>query len=249
MSSSPPSPIDRRRDAADAWATVAAGVLLAALGWGAAGWCARRDRAPAPGAVQIYPEMSLTLVAPPMPAVPEPPPPETVPEPEPEPEPEPVLEPESLPPPLPLPEPEPEPEPEPLPKPEPEPVPAAEPPPDAAPAPAAQAAVAEPDGAAGREDAVRAEWLTELRRRIEQSKFYPGMARYARETGTVRLLVEIGPAADLGAVEIVGNTGSALLAQGAREILRRAAERPLGTNALPAGFRVEVPITYRLERR
>ena len=31
--------------------------------------------------------------------------------------------------------------------------------------------------------------------------------------------------------------------------LRRAAERPLGTNALPAGFRVEVPITYRLERR
>ena len=249
MSSSPPSPIDRRRDAADAWATVAAGVLLAALGWGAAGWCAPRDRAPAPGAMQIYPEMSLTLVAPPMPAVPEPPPPETVPEPEPEPEPEPVLEPESLPPPLPLPEPEPEPEPEPLPKPEPEPVPAAEPPPDAAPAPAAQAAVAEPDGAAGREDAVRAEWLTELRRRIEQSKFYPGMARYARETGTVRLLVEIGPAADLGAVEIVGNTGSALLAQGAREILRRAAERPLGTNALPAGFRVEVPITYRLERR
>lgn len=249
MSSSPPSPIDRRRDAADGGATVAAWVLLAALGWGAAGWCARRDRAPAPGAVQIYPEMSLTLVAPPMPAVPEPPPPETVPEPEPEPEPEPVLEPESLPPPLPLPEPEPEPEPEPLPKPEPEPVPAAEPPPDAAPAPAAQAAVAEPDGAAGREDAVRAEWLTELRRRIEQSKFYPGMARYARETGTVRLLVEIGPAADLGAVEIVGNTGSALLAQGAREILRRAAERPLGTNALPAGFRVEVPITYRLERR
>lgn len=235
MSSSPPSPIDRRRDAADGGATVAAWVLLAALGWGAAGWCARRDRAPAPGAVQIYPEMSLTLVTPPMPAVPEPPPPEAVPEPEPEPEPEPVLEPEPLPPPLPEPEPVPEP--------------TVEPPPAAAPAPPAQAAVAEPDGAAGREDAVRAEWLTELRRRIEQSKFYPGMARYARETGTVRLLVEIGPAADLGAVEIVGNTGSALLAQGAREILRRAAERPLGTNALPAGFRVEVPITYRLERR
>ncbi len=245
MSSSPPSPIDRRRDAADAWATVAAGVLLAALGWGAAGWCARRDRAPAPGAVQIYPEMSLTLVAPPMPAVPEPPPPEILPEPEPEPEPEPVLEPEPLPPPLP----EPEPEPEPIPEPEPVPEPTVEPPPEAAPAPAAQAVAAEPDGAAGREDAVRAEWLTELRRRIEQSKFYPGMARYARETGTVRLLVEIGPAADLGAVEIVDNTGSALLAQGAREILRRAAERPLGTNALPAGFRVEVPITYRLERR
>ena len=235
MSSSPPSPIDRRRDAADGGATVAAWVLLAALGWGAAGWCARRDRAPAPGAVQIYPEMSLTLVTPPMPAVPEPPPPEAVPEPEPEPEPEPVLEPEPLPPPLPEPEPVPEP--------------TVEPPPAAAPAPPAQAAVAEPDGAAGREDTVRAEWLTELRRRIEQSKFYPGMARYARETGTVRLLVEIGPAADLGAVEIVDNTGSALLAQGAREILRRAAERPLGTNALPAGFRVEVPITYRLERR
>ena len=243
MSSSPRSPIDRRRDAADGGATVAAWVLLAALGWGAAGWCARRAWDPAPGDVRIYPEMSLTLVAPPMPAVPEPSPPEPELEPElepePEPEPEPVLEPEPLPPPLP--EPEPEPEPVPAPK--------VEPPPDAAPAPAAQAAAAEPDGAAGREDAVRAEWLTELRRRIEQSKFYPGMARYARETGTVRLLVEIGPAADIGAVEIVANTGSAMLAQGAREILRRAAERPLGTNALPDGFRVEVPITYRLERR
>ena len=105
MSSSPPSPIDRRRDAADGWATVAAGVLLAALGWGAAGFCARRDRAPAPGDVQLYPEMSLTLMAPPMPAVPEPPPPEVVPAPAPAPEP--MVEPE------PQPEPEPEPEPEP----------------------------------------------------------------------------------------------------------------------------------------
>jgi protein TonB len=234
MSSSPRSPIDRRRDAADGGATLAAWALLAALGWGVAGFCARRGWAPAPGDLRLDPAVSLTLVAPPMPAVPEPPP-EMRPEPEPEPEPEPVVEPEPLP--------------APAPAPEPPPAPVAEPPPAAAPAPAIQPAVAEPDGAAGHEEAIRSEWLTALRQRIEQSKFYPGMARYSRETGTVRLLVEIGPAADVGAVRILENTGSALLAQGAREILRRAAERPLGTNALPAGFRVEVPITYRLERR
>ena len=230
---------------ADGGATLAAWALLAALGWGVAGFCARRSLEPAPGDVRIYPEMTLTMVAPPMPAVP--PPPEILPEPEPEPEPEPIIAPEPMPEPEPIPEPLPEPEP--VPEPDPEPVPKAEPPPEAAPALAAEAAVAEPDGAAGRADAVRAEWLTELRLRIERSKFYPGMARYSRETGTVRLLVEIGPNADVGAVRIVDNTGSALLAQGALEILRRAAERPLGANALPAGFRVEVPITYRLERR
>ena len=235
MSSSPRNPIERKRDVADGGATLAAWALLAALGWGVAGFCARRSPEPAPGEVRIYPEMTLTMVAPPMPAVP--PPPEILPEPEPEPEPEPIIAPE------------PKPEPEPVPEPDSEPAPKAEPPPEAAPALAAQAAVAEPEGAAGRADAVRAEWLTELRLRIERSKFYPGMARYSRETGTVRLLVEIGPNADIGAVRIVDNTGSALLAQGALEILRRAAERPLGANALPAGFRVEVPITYRLERR
>ena len=243
MSSSPRNPIERKRDVADGGATLAAWALLAALGWGVAGFCARRSPEPAPGEVRIYPEMTLTMVAPPMPAVP--PPPEILPEPEPEPEPEPIVEPEPTPEPLP----EPPPEPKPVPEPDPEPALQAEPPPEAAPAPAAQAAVAEPEGAAGRADAVRAEWLTELRLRIERSKFYPGMARYSRETGTVRLLVEIGPNADIGAVRIADNTGSALLAQGALEILRRAAERPLGTNALPAGFRVEVPITYRLERR
>ncbi|MGD9612595.1 MAG: energy transducer TonB [Kiritimatiellia bacterium] len=238
MSSSPRNPTEHAADVRDGCSSVASWALLVLLGWGVAGFGARREREPAPGDVQLYPEMTLTLVAPPMPAIPEPPPEEP---PEPEPEPEPIVAPE------------PEPKPEPLrelePEPEPEPEPPAEPPPEAAPAPAVQAAAAEPDGAAGRADALRAEWLTQLRQRIEASKFYPGMARYARETGTVRLLVDVGPTAEIGAVRILENTGSALLAQGAREILRRAAERPLGTNALPAGFQVEVPITYRLERR
>ncbi|NCA82664.1 MAG: TonB family protein [Opitutae bacterium] len=67
--------------------------------------------------------------------------------------------------------------------------------------------------------------------------------------GTVRLRVEIGPTAEIGSVQILENTGSALLAEGARSILRRAAATPLGTNALASGFQVDVPITYRLERR
>lgn len=232
MSSSPRNPTEPAADVRDGCSSVAAWALLALLGWGVAGFCARRERAPAPGEVRIYPEVTLTLVAPPMPAIPEPPP-EIPPAPEPDPQPTEVPEP------LPVRAPEPKPEPEPV----------LAPPPEAAPAPATQAAAAEPDGAAGRADALRAEWLTQLRQRIEASKFYPGMARYARETGTVRLLVDVGPTAEIGTVRILENTGSVLLAQGAREILRRAAERPLGTNALPAGFQVEVPITYRLERR
>jgi hypothetical protein len=237
MSSSPPSPIDRRRDAADAWATVAAGVLLAALGWGAAGWCARRDRAPAPGAVQIYPEMSLTLVAPPMPAVPEPPPPEAVPEPEPEPEPEPVLEPEPC-----RRRWEPEPEPEPIPEPEPVPEPTVEPPPDAAPAPPAQAAVAEPDGAAGREDTVRAEWLPELRRRIEQSMFYPGMAAMRAKPAPSGCSWRSVPAG-ISARWRSWTTPGPPVGPGCAGNPARAAERPLGTKraAVPAPGEVRLP--------
>jgi len=163
--------------------------------------------------------------------------------------PEPIVEP--------LPEPEPlsEPEPEiPPPRPprvelEPEPEPAVIPPPvEAAPSQAARTPE-EIEGEAGREEAIRMEWLLQLRRRIEQSKFYPGAARYSRETGTVLLQVEILPSAEIGLVRILDNTGSALLAEGALSILRRAAAKPLGTNALSSGFQVEVPITYRVGRR
>ena len=117
-----------------------------------------------------------------------------------------------------------------------------------APSAAAQPAV-EQAGDSGEADAIRAEWLSELQHRIEQSKFYPGVARFSRETGTVLLRVDIGPAAEIGEARILENSGSALLAKGAREILRRAAKTPLGTNALPNGFQVDVPITYRIERR
>ena len=151
-----------------------------------------------------------------------------------------------------MPEPEPEPLPEPVAEPDPAPVPepAVVPPPEIAPAPAAAAQpVVEQEGDSGEADAIRAEWLAQLRRRIEQSKFYPGAARYSRETGTVLLRVEIGPAAEIGEARILENSGSALLARGALDILRRAAETPLWTNTLPNGFLVDVPITYRIDRR
>ena len=233
MCSSPRSPSDR--DVADRGATVAAWIWVLALGGGLAWGGARCAQEPPPGAVKIFPEMQVRIAPAPMPAIPLP---------EPEPEPVVIPEPEPLPEPPP-PEPEPEPElplPEPLPEPEPP------PPVEAAPAEAAQAVEAL-EGDAGAGEALRAEWLGELRRRIEQSKYYPGAARYTRETGTVLLRVEIGPTAEIGAVQILENTGSALLAEGARSILRRAGATPLGTNALAHGFQVEVPITYRLERR
>lgn len=240
MSSSPRNPTEPARDVADGLSAAAAWALILALGAGIAEFGGRRDWSPAPGEIQIFPEMTVTLAPAPMPAIAEVPPPEPVAEPPPEivPEPEPAPEPE------PLPEPIAEPEPEPVPEP------AVVPPPDLEPAPAAAAQPdLEQEGDSGEADAIRAEWLSELRRRIEKSKFYPGAARYSRETGTVLLRVEIGPAAEIGAARILENSGSALLAKGAREILRRAAETPLGTNALPNGFQVDVPFTYRIERR
>ena len=228
MSSSPRNPTEPARDVADGLSAAAAWALILALGAGIAEFGGRRDWSPAPGEIRIFPEMAVTFAPAPMPAVVEAPPPEIVPEP--------VLEPE----PDPLPEPEPEPVPEP----------AVIPPPDIEPAPAAATQPdLEQEGDSGEADAIRAEWLSELQHRIEQSKFYPGVARFSRETGTVLLRVDIGPAAEIGEARILENSGSALLAKGAREILRRAAETPLGTNALPNGFQVDVPITYRIERR
>ena len=236
MSSSPRNPTEPARDVADGLSAAAAWALVLALGAGIAEFGGRRDWSPAPGEIRIFPEMTVTFAPAPMPAVVEAPPPEPAPEPPPEIVPEPAPEP--------VPEPMAAPELEPVPEPE------AVPPPDMEPAPAAAAPPAgEQAGDSGEADAIRAEWLSELRRRIEQSKFYPGAARYSRETGTVLLRVDIGPAAEIGEARILENSGSALLAKGAREILRRAAETPLGTNALPNGFQVDVPITYRIERR
>ena len=236
MSSSPQNPTEPARDVADGLSAAAAWALILALGAGIAEFGGRRDWSPAPGEIRIFPEMAVTFAPAPMPAVVEAPPPEPAPPPE--------IVPEPVPEPEPLPEPMAEPEPEPAPKRE------AVPPPDIEPAPAAASQpVIEQEGDSGEVDAIRAEWLSELRHRIEKSKFYPGAARYSRETGTVLLRVDIGPAAEIGEARILENSGSALLAKGAREILRRAAETPLGTNALPNGFQVDVPITYRIERR
>lgn len=233
MSSSPPNPTDAARDRADGVSTVAGWAALVALGCACFWWGTRADLGPAPGETRVFPEMVVALAPAPMPAM-EAAPPEPIAEPPPEivPASEPNLEPEP-------------------PPPETDPLPAAEPmPPDVAPAPAVpvQPEVAEA-GDAGAEDAIRAEWLGELRRRIEANKFYPGAARFSRESGTVWLRVAIGPDGTIGPAEIRRNTGSALLGRGALGILRRAAARPLGTNALPAGFQVDVPITYRLEPR
>ena len=236
MCSSPRSPNDR--DIADRGATVAAWIWTLALGVGLAWGGARCAQEPPPGAVKIFPEMQVRIAPAPMPAMPAPPP---------EPEPEPVVIPEPVPEPEPLPEPPPEPDPAPEPPPQ-EPPPEPPLPVEAAPAEAVQVEE-EPEGDAGAGEALQAEWLGELRRRIEQSKYYPGAARHTRETGTVLLRVEIGPTAEIGAVQVLENTGSALLAEGARSILRRAAATPLGTNVLARGFQVDVPITYRLERR
>lgn len=210
-----------------------------ALGGGLAWHGAFCEVREAPGEMAVYPDLSLVIAPASMPAV-EAPPPELVREPAVEPEPEPM--PES--------DPRPEPEAERMEEPEPEPV--VESPPLQVEAPAPSDAMRpeveeEEEGDSGQEDVIRAEWLTELRRRIEKSKYYPGMARYAREAGTVRLRVAIGPAGNIGEIRVLENSGSARLAQGAREILQRAGETPLGSQPLGAGFCVDVPVTYRLE--
>ncbi len=233
MSSSPPHPTEPARDRADVAATVAGWAAVLALGSAVVWWGTRAELGPAPGETRIFPEMVLALAPAPMPAVAATPPaPPAEPPPEIAPATEPVVEPEPVPP-------------------EQEPLSPAEPipPPDVEPAPAVPAQpMMREDGDAGAA-AVRAEWLGELRRRIEKNKFYPCAARYSQETGTVWVRVAIGPDGRLGSTEIRRNTGSALLGRGALGILRRAAAQPLGTNALPAGFQVDMPFTYRLEPR
>lgn len=218
------------------WIGTAAGVgLLLAIGW-ALPYADRLE--PAPGAVPLPKVVRLQLALVPMP--------EQVAVPEPEPEPAPTVPPQ----------PEPELEPEIVPEPdvvlviEPQREKAVVTPvePDALPTEAA-ALVLEEEGAAGAEEARQNEWLGELRRRIEQRKYYPGAARYSRQSGTVRLRVEIGPDARIGRVEVVENTGTAMLAEGARKILRRVAEQPLGRGEIKQGFVVEVPIAYRFDQR
>jgi periplasmic protein TonB len=237
MCSSPQSPNRSAADLADRLGTLAGWGALLVAGLAVSAWGGRRAWAPDPGEMRIHPETILQIALAPAPEMAVEAPPELPPEPEP------FLEPVSEPEPLP---PEPVLVPEPMVRPDPPP----EPPPpvlEAAPSAAAQP-VAELEGEQGAADAIRAEWLGELRRRIERRKYYPGAARYAREAGTVRVRVEVGADGRLGSVEIVENTGSARLEEGARGLLRRVGAEPLGTNALGAGFRVEVPITYRIER-
>lgn len=231
----PRNPNRRAIDTGD-WVGRAAGVgLLVAIG--VALQCADRlESAPAPGAVQLPEVIRLQLALVPMPAqisIPEPEPEpvmEVQPQPEPELEPEIVLEPEVVP--------EPQAEPTKVTPPEPEALPSE-----------AVSPILEEEGAAGAEEAIRDEWLGELQRRIEQRKFYPGAARYSRQSGTVLLRIEIGADARIGRVDVLENTGTAMLAEGAQRILRRAAEQPLGSGEIKQGFVVEVPIAYRFDRR
>lgn len=230
MCSSPRRPTERRVDMADRAGTWF-GALVTSVLLGLAGVVvARSEWTASAGEIQIHPETVLHLALVPMPEIVAAPEEVVETEPEPEPEPEPVIEPE--------------PETEPVIEPEPEP-PVKE---EVAPAEAVQPVV-EDEGASGEEERIRAEWLEELRRRIERGKFYPGSSRYSRESGRVRLRVEIDSGGRIAGVEVLENTGSARLAEGARSILRRAAEKPLGTGGIGQGFAVEVPITYRLESR
>lgn len=229
MSSSPPPTTKPVRDFRDIASVLATWLLLALMGWGAVQliFVRNNDESEAPSEPKMFPEIQLTLLAPPEP------------EPEPLPEPELVMEsPPEIPPELEI-----------IPPPEP----LHEIPPEVPPAPPPEIAEPEPEpepaATSERDDAIRAEWLTQLRQRIEASKFYPGMARYSREMGTVRLLIEIGPTGEIGTIQILENTGTPKLAQGALEIMRRAAETPLGTHTLPAAIQVEIPIRYRIERR
>ncbi|MBU1693816.1 MAG: energy transducer TonB [Verrucomicrobia bacterium] len=230
MSSSPRS-LNNRRDRPDHAdrTSSAVGLAIVLAGWA---WLMGRDSiGPRPGEVRLFPETVLRLALAPVSAVATPPPPPS-PEPEPEPPPEPAPEPDDT---LALAPPEPEPE-------------IVESLLEPAPALAEQPPM-ENEREAGRADALRVEWISELRRRIEENKFYPGAARYSEESGTVTLRVQISPSAEIERVEILENTGSALLAAGARAILRRAAATPLGTNRLPEGMQVQVPITYRMTGR
>ncbi|HOW97890.1 MAG TPA: TonB family protein [Kiritimatiellia bacterium] len=226
MCSSPRSPNSRPDPADRACTVIGLAVLLAGilplLAWE---WTGPRS-----GEVELFPETALRLALAPVPAVAAPPPePPALEPPPPASEPEPAAPPESAPAPGPAPE---------------------SAPPEIPPAPSeAEQPPVETPGDAGREEAIQEQWFGELRRRIEENKFYPGGARFSKETGTVTLRVRISAGAEIIGSEVVSNTGSGRLAEGAQAILRRAAASPLGTNRLAAEIQAQVPITYRMTGR
>ena len=239
MSRSPPSPRRdaRRRDVAERASTfIGLAALLLPAAWllpRAAGWAPEPARSP-----ESAPVVRLSLAQPaPPPAPPRPePPPEPTPEPPPEPEPEAPREPDPAPPP----------EPETM---------APSPPEEESVAPivepaAPEAGEPEPGEVEGLvSDEARARLLAALRRRLEESKFYPGAARYAHATGTVFVRIDVDDRARIAGYEIEDTEVSPLLAEGARALLRRAAERPLEAEGMPGGLTVRAPITYRLPGR
>lgn len=214
-----PDPADRAGTAAGLAVVL---LVLVALG-------NRMSRAPSAGDVVVFPDAVVEMDIVPLPAteaarVPEPPP---------------ELDLESAP----------EEEVPRVPVPEPEPVAEVAPAEESLPSPEVRPLLEETGDGGIRAEGVRMQWMAQLRRRIEENKFYPDAARSARETGTVTLRVRIGPSGIIEQVEIARNTATPLLVEGARAILRRVAATPLGTGQLDDGFEVEVPLTYRLSPR
>lgn len=85
----------------------------------------------------------------------------------------------------------------------------------------------------------------EIRKRIEQAKFYPDWARSRGIEGTVELLFTLSANGSVVEVKILHSSGSPLLDEAAIEAVRRASPYPV-MGDWPGTLQLQLPITYRL---
>lgn len=104
-----------------------------------------------------------------------------------------------------------------------------------------------PDGVIGSWDgrAGLSPLSAEIRKRIEQAKFYPDWARSRGIEGTVKLLFTLSADGSVMEVKVLSSSGFPILDKAAIEAVERAAPYPV-VEDWPGVLQLQLSITYRL---
>lgn len=119
------------------------------------------------------------------------------------------------------------------------------------PHPAAPRTAQAPARAHGNPEMLRAlkeDFRSAVRRKIEAAKFYPGWARKRGYEGVVRVRFTVGPEGGVRGVEVIEACRCDVLNRAACEAIERAAPFDIPPEAFPGGeLTMEVDMAYRLE--
>lgn len=91
-------------------------------------------------------------------------------------------------------------------------------------------------------------FLKEVRRRIEENKFYPPEARETGLEGTVLILFEILENGEVGEIKVISSSGHPTLDMAGVQAIRRASPFPkLSSYTYRKRLQIKVPITFKIE--